>query len=162
LLFIFCKVENIRMNKKIKVTSAAAAALASLVLVNANVNNEVKADTKPVNATKTTQKAQTPEEAAQANVDSAKKNVEAEQGNVDKAKGDLDQAKKDAEKPDADYKAQSDKVDGLKKTADQKNNALTDAQNKEKDAQALANEANSHKRKSKIKIATWFKMLAML
>ncbi|MFM9598007.1 hypothetical protein ACKI1O_53055, partial [Streptomyces scabiei] len=51
-------------------------------------------------------------------------------------------AKKDAEKPDADYKAQSDKVDGLKKTADQKNNALTDAQNKEKDAQALANEAN--------------------
>lgn len=48
------------MNKKIKVTSAAAAALASLVLVNANVNNEVKADTKPVNATKTTQKAQTP------------------------------------------------------------------------------------------------------
>lgn len=130
------------MNKKIKVTSAAAAALASLVLVNANVNNEVKADTKPVNATKTTQKAQTPEEAAQANVDSAKKNVEAEQGNVDKAKGDLDQAKKDAEKPDADYKAQSDKVDGLKKTADQKNNALTDAQNKEKDAQALANEAN--------------------
>lgn len=142
MLFIFCKVENIRMNKKIKVTSAAAAALASLVLVNANVNNEVKADTKPVNATKTTQKAQTPEEAAQANVDSAKKNVEAEQGNVDKAKGDLDQAKKDAEKPDADYKAQSDKVDGLKKTADQKNNALTDAQNKEKDAQALANEAN--------------------
>ncbi|MCO0808243.1 SLAP domain-containing protein, partial [Lactobacillus helveticus] len=130
------------MNKKIKVTSAAAAALASLVLVNANVNNEVKADTKPVNATKTTQKAQTPEEAAQANVDSAKKNVEAEQGNVDKAKGDLDQAKKDAEKPDADYKAQSDKVDGLKKTADQKNNALTDAQNKEKDAQALADEAN--------------------
>lgn len=142
MLFIFCKVENIRMNKKIKVTSAAAAALASLVLVNANVNNEVKADTKPVNATKTTQKAQTPEEAAQANVDSAKKNVEAEQGNVDKAKGDLDQAKKDAEKLDADYKAQSDKVDGLKKTADQKNNALTDAQNKEKDAQALANEAN--------------------
>ena len=130
------------MNKKIKVTSAAAAALASLVLVNANVNNEVKADTKPVNATKTTQKAQTPEEAAQANVDSAKKNVEAEQGNVDKAKGDLDQAKKDAEKPDADYKAQSEKVDGLKKTADQKNNALTDAQNKEKDAQALADEAN--------------------
>ncbi|MPW13591.1 SLAP domain-containing protein [Lactobacillus helveticus] len=131
------------MNKKIKVTSAAAAALASLVLVNANVNNEVKADTKPVNATKTTQKAQTPEEAAQANVDSAKKNVEAEQGNVDKAKGDLDQAKKDAEKPDADYKAQSDKVDELKKTDDQKNNALTDAQNKEKDAQALADEANN-------------------
>ena len=30
------------MNKKIKVTSAAAAALASLVLVNANVNNEVR------------------------------------------------------------------------------------------------------------------------
>ena len=56
------------MNKKIKVTSAAVAALASLVLVNANVNNEVKADTKPVNATKTTQKAQTPEEAARANV----------------------------------------------------------------------------------------------
>lgn len=51
------------MNKKIKVTSAAAAALASLVLINANVNNEVKADTKSVNATKTTQKAQTPEEA---------------------------------------------------------------------------------------------------
>ncbi|OUQ48776.1 SEC10/PgrA surface exclusion domain-containing protein [Lactobacillus gallinarum] len=130
------------MNKKIKVTSAAAAALASLVLVNANVNNEVKADTKAVNDTKTTQKAQTPEEAARANVASAKKKVETEQGNVDKAQGDLDQAKKDAEKPDADYKAQSDKVDGLKKTVDQKNEALTDAKNKEKDAQALADEAN--------------------
>ena len=130
------------MNKKIKVTSVAAAALASLVLVNANVNNEVKADTKPVNATKTTQKAQTPEEAARANVASAQKNVEIEQSNVDKAQGDLTQAKKDAEKPDADYKAQSDKVDGLKKTADQKNDALTDAQDKEKAAQALADEAN--------------------
>ena len=131
------------MNKKIKVTSAAAAALASLVLVNANVNNEVKADTKAVNDTKTTQKAQTPEEAARANVASAKKKVETEQGNVDKAQGNLDQAKKDAEKPDADYKAQSDKVDGLKKTVDQKNEALTDAKNKEKDAQALADEANN-------------------
>ena len=130
------------MNKKIKVTSAAAAALASLVLVNANVNNEVKADTKAVNDTKTTQKAQTPEEAARANVASAKKKVETEQGNVDKAQGNLDQAKKDAEKPDADYKAQSDKVDGLKKTVDQKNEALTDAKSKEKDAQALADEAN--------------------
>ena len=127
------------MDKKIKITSVAAAALASLVLANANLNNEVKADTKPVNATT---KAQTPEEAAQANIDSAKKNVETEQGNVDKAKGDLTQAKKDAEKTDADYKAQSDKVNGLKKTADQKNNALTNAQDKEKAAQALADEAN--------------------
>ena len=141
MLFIFLISGDIRMNKKIKVTSAAAAALASLVLVNANVNNEVKADTKAVNDTKTTQKAQTPEEAARANVASAKKKVETEQGNVDKAQGDLDQAKKDAEKPDADYKAQSDKVDGLKKTVDQKNEALTDAKNKEKDAQALADEA---------------------
>ncbi|MBI1721113.1 SLAP domain-containing protein [Lactobacillus crispatus] len=131
------------MNKKVKVTSAAAAVLASLVLANANVNNEVKADTKPVNPTaKTTEKAQTPEEAARANVASAQKNVETEQGNVDKAKDDLDQAKKDAEKPDADYKTQSNKVDGLKKTVDQKNDALTDAKNKEKDAQALADEAN--------------------
>lgn len=131
------------MNKKVKATSAAAAVLASLVLANANVNNEVKADTKPVNPTaKTTEKAQTPEEAARANVASAQKNVETEQGNVDKAKDDLDQAKKDAEKPDADYKTQSNKVDGLKKTVDQKNDALTDAKNKEKDAQALAYEAN--------------------
>lgn len=59
------------MNKKIKVTSVAAA-LASLVLANANLNNEITADTKPVN---TAVKAQTPEEAAQANIDSAKKNV---------------------------------------------------------------------------------------
>ncbi|OUQ00559.1 SEC10/PgrA surface exclusion domain-containing protein [Lactobacillus gallinarum] len=132
------------MNKKIKVTSAAAAVLASLVLANANVNNEVKADTKPVNPTaKTTEKAQTPEEAARANVASAQKNVETEQGNVDKAKDDLDQAKKDAEKPDADYKTQSNKVDGLKKTVDQKNDALTDAKNKEKDAKALVDEANN-------------------
>ena len=94
MLFIFLISGDIRMNKKIKVTSAAAAALASLVLVNANVNNEVKADTKAVNDTKTTQKAQTPEEAARANVASAKKKVETEQGNVDKAQGDLDQAKK--------------------------------------------------------------------
>ena len=132
------------MNKKIKVTSAAAAVLASLVLANANVNNEVKADTKPVNPTaKTTEKAQTPEEAARANVASAQKNVETEQGNVDKAKSDLDQAKKDAEKPDADYKMQSDKVAGLKKIADQKNEALTDAKDKEKDAKALVDEANN-------------------
>ena len=132
------------MNKKVKATSAAAAVLASLVLANANVNNEVKADTKPVNPTaKTTEKAQTPEEAARANVASAQKNVETEQGNVDKAKDDLDQAKKDAEKPDADYKTQSNKVDGLKKTVDQKNDALTDAKNKEKDTQALADEANN-------------------
>ncbi|MBA2916292.1 hypothetical protein HCN73_08140 [Lactobacillus crispatus] len=130
------------MNKKVKVTSAAAAVLASLVLANANVNNEVKADTKPVNPTaKTTEKAQTPEEAARANVASAQKNVETEQGNVDKAKDDLDQAKKDAEKPDADYKTQSNKVAGLKETADQKNKALTEAQDKEKDAHALADEA---------------------
>ena len=62
------------MNKKVKVTSAAAAVLASLLLANANVNNEVKADTKPVNPTaRTTEKAQTPEEAAKANVASAKK-----------------------------------------------------------------------------------------
>ena len=143
MLFIFLISGDIRMNKKIKVTSAAAAALASLVLVNANVNNEVKADTKPVNATKTTQKAQTPEEAARANVASAQKNVETEQGNVDKAKSDLNQAKKDAEKPDADYKTQSDKVAGLKKIADQKNEALTDAKDKEKDAKALVDEANN-------------------
>lgn len=132
------------MNKKVKVTSAAAAVLASLVLANANVNNEVKADTKPVNPTaKTTEKAQTPEEAARANVASAQKNVETEQGNVDKAKSDLNQAKKDAEKPDADYKTQSDKVAGLKKIADQKNEALTDAKDKEKDAKALVDEANN-------------------
>ena len=143
MLFIFLISGDIKMNKKIKVTSAAAAALASLVLVNANVNNEVKADTKPVNATKTTQKAQTPEEAARANVASAQKNVETEQGNVDKAKSDLNQAKKDAEKPDADYKTQSDKVAGLKKIADQKNEALTDAKDKEKDAKALVDEANN-------------------
>lgn len=132
------------MNKKVKATSAAAAVLASLVLANANVNNEVKADTKPVNPTaKTTEKAQTPEEAARANVASAQKNVETEQGNVDKAKSDLNQAKKDAEKPDADYKTQSDKVAGLKKIADQKNEALTDAKDKEKDAKALVDEANN-------------------
>ena len=143
MLFIFLISGDIRMNKKIKVTSVAAAALASLVLVNANVNNEVKADTKSVNATKTTQKAQTPEEAARANVASAQKNVEIEQSNVDKAQGDLTQAKKDAEKPDADYKTQSDKVAGLKKIADQKNEALTDAKDKEKDAKALVDEANN-------------------
>ena len=34
---------------KIKVTCAAAAVLTSLVLANVNLNNEVKADTKPVN-----------------------------------------------------------------------------------------------------------------
>ena len=130
------------MNKKIKVTSVAAAALASLVLSNVNLSNEVKADTKPVDATaKTTEKAQTPEEAARANVANAQKNVEIEQGNVDKTKGALDQAKKDAEKPDADYKAQSDKVASLKKIADQKNDALTDAKNKADAAQDLANEA---------------------
>ena len=130
------------MNKKIKVTSVAAAALASLVLSNVNLSNEVKADTKPVDATaKTTEKAQTPEEAARANVANAQKNVEIEQGNVDKAKANLDQTKKDAEKPDADYKAQSDKVASLKKIAGQKNDALTDAKNKADAAQDLANEA---------------------
>ena len=128
------------MNKKIKVTSVAAAALASLVIANANVNNEVKADTtKP--ATDTTAKAQTPEEAAKANVASAQKKVDEETSNFDKAKGDLDQAKHDAVKSDTDYKTQSDKVDELKKTTDQKNADLTDAKSKVKDAQDLANEA---------------------
>lgn len=128
------------MNKKIKVTSLTAVALASLTLANANVNHEVKADVKPDNATA---KAQTPEEAAKANVASAQKKVDVETSNVNKAKGDLDQAKKDAVKPDADYQAQSDKVDGLKKTADQKKSALDDAKSKVKNAQDLANEAKN-------------------
>src|SRR5699024_12419358 len=95
---------------KIKVASASAAVLASLILVNANLTNEVKADTKPAN---TSSKAQTPEEAAKANIASVQKEVDSEQANTDKAKAALDQAKKDAEKPDADYKAQNDKVDSL-------------------------------------------------
>lgn len=127
------------MNKKVRLTSLTAAALASVVLAGANVNsNVVKAETKPENASA---KAQTPEDAAKANVASAQKNVDTEQGNVNKAQGELDQAKKDAEKPDADYKAQSSKVDGLKKTADQKNSELTTAKDKTKNAKALAEEA---------------------
>ena len=128
------------MSNKIKVASASAAVLASLILVNANLTNEVKADTKPAN---TSSKAQTPEEAAKANIASAQKEVDSEQANTDKAKAALDQAKKDAEKPDADYKAQNDKVDSVAKTAEQKSNALTAAQEQVKKAQDLANDADN-------------------
>ena len=65
-----------------------------------------------------------------ANVASAQKKVDEETSNFDKAKGDLDQAKHDAVKSDTDYKTQSDKVDELKKTTDQKNADLTDAKSK--------------------------------
>ena len=68
--------------ERVKVTSLAAAALASISLVSANLNHEVKADVKP--------------EAARANIASAKKDVETETGNVKKAKGDLDKAQGDA------------------------------------------------------------------
>ena len=128
------------MSNKIKVASASAAVLASLILVNANLTNEVKADTKPAN---TSSKAQTPEEAAKANIASVQKEVDSEQANTDKAKAALDQAKKDAEKPDADYKAQNDKVDSLAKTAEQKSNSLTAAQEQVKKAQDLANDADN-------------------
>ena len=42
-----------------------------------------------------------------------------------------------AVKSDTDYKTQSDKVDELKKTTDQKNADLTDAKSKVKDAPGL-------------------------
>lgn len=82
---------ELKMSNKIKVASASAAVLASLILVNANLTNEVKADTKPAN---TSSKAQTPEEAAKANIASVQKEVDSEQANTDKAKAALDQAKK--------------------------------------------------------------------
>ena len=81
---------------RVKVTSLAAAALASISLVSANLNHEVKADVKPE---ADSAKAQSPEEAARANIASAKKDVETETGNVKKAKGDLDKAQGDAKAP---------------------------------------------------------------
>lgn len=123
-----------------RVTSLAAAALASAILAGANVNsNVVKADVAPEG---TTAKAQSAIDNAKANVESAQRDVDQAQQDVDTAKSNLDKAQDDAKAPDAAYDAQKSKTDAAEKNAADKKTAW-DAAKKAKDAaQALVDEAN--------------------
>lgn len=127
------------MNKKVKVTSLAAAALTSMVLANANLNHEVKADVVPEG---TSTKAPSAQDNAQANVDSAQKEVDNAQADVNKAKSNLDSAQDGAQKADSAYDAQNAKTQAAQKTESDKKTALDDAQAAKKQAEQLAADAN--------------------
>ncbi|RVU70077.1 MULTISPECIES: hypothetical protein [Lactobacillus] len=105
-------------NKKFKVTSLTAAALASVLLAGAGFNGEVKA----ANVDSGTEsKAKTPVENAQDNVASTKKDVSDKQAALDKAKG----AAKD---PDEDYSKQEAAVKKAEGDAKDKAEAYKKAQ----------------------------------
>lgn len=127
------------MNKKVKVTSLAAAALTSMVLANANVNHEVKAD---VVSEGTSTKAPSAQDNAQANVESAQKEVDNAQADVNAAKSKLDSARTDAENTNAVYNAQNTKTQAAQKEKSDKQLALDNAQAAKKQAEQLAADAN--------------------
>ncbi|AEG39862.1 hypothetical protein [Lactobacillus kefiranofaciens] len=72
------------MNKKVKVTSLATAALASMFLAGANLSNNVKADVVPAG---TNAKAKSATDNAKDNVTSAQTEVDAAQSDVESAEG---------------------------------------------------------------------------
>lgn len=126
------------MNRKFRVTSLTAAALASLFLAGANLSNEVKAD---VNPESTKAQAHSAVDNAKANVDSAQKEVDNAQADVDAAEGALGQAQSNAQGPDAAYAEQSGKTNAAKKDAADKANKLADAKKNEQAAEDLVKEA---------------------
>lgn len=128
------------MKSNLKITSLTVAALASVVLANANLNNNVKADNVTDKST-TSEKSQSPEDQAKANVVSAQKNVDTAQKDVDSSKADLDKAKSDAVGPNKAYDDQAAKTKEANENAANKKNALDDANEKQSDAQKLADEA---------------------
>lgn len=100
------------MKKNIKVTSLAAAALASAVLFSVNLGNKAKAatdDASSNNQTKTTTVTKSP-------VEQAKDRVDAAQKDVDSAQKNLDSAKSSADKINAQYSSQKQTVDKLTKS----------------------------------------------
>lgn len=125
------------MNRKFRVTSLTAAALASLFLAGANLSNEVKAD---VNPESTKAQAHSAVDNAKANVDSAQKEVDNAQADVDAAEGALGQAQSNAQGPDAAYAEQSGKTNAAKKDAADKANKLADAKKNEQAAEDLVKE----------------------
>lgn len=126
------------MNRKFRVTSLTAAALASLFLAGANLSNEVKAD---VNPESTKAQAHSAVDNAKANVDSAQKEVDNAQADVDAAEGALGQAQSNAQGPNAAYAEQSGKTNAAKKDAADKANKLADAKKNEQAAEDLVKEA---------------------
>lgn len=126
------------MNRKFRVTSLTAAALASLFLAGANLSNEVKAD---VNPEGTKAQAHSAVDNAKANVDSAQKEVDNAQADVDAAEGALGQAQSNAQGPNAAYAEQSGKTNAAKKDAADKANKLADAKKNEQAAEDLVKEA---------------------
>lgn len=128
------------MNRKFRVTSLTAAALASLFLAGANLSNEVKADVNPAG---TRAQAHSAVDNAKENVDSAQRDINNAQADVDSAKGALDQAQSNAQGPDSAYSEQSKKTDVAKKNAADKADKLADAKKNEQAAENLAKEATS-------------------
>lgn len=126
------------MNKKVKVTSLAAAALTSVVLAGANLNHEVKADTVPEG---TSAKAQSAQDNAQANVESAQKEVDSAQSDVNTAKSNLDSAQGSAQTADSAYNDQNSKAQAAQKNENDKKTALDKAQDAQKKAQQLVNDS---------------------
>ena len=130
------------MKKNFKITSLTAAALASVVLANANFNNNVKAaDAAQSEKTAAAKKEQSPEEQAKTNLDNAQKEVNDTQKSVDSSKADLEKAKAEAVKPDQAYQDQKIKTDKANDDAKNKKNVWDDAAKKQADAQKLADEA---------------------
>ncbi|WP_242367576.1 SEC10/PgrA surface exclusion domain-containing protein [Lactobacillus intestinalis] len=122
------------MNKKVKVTSLAAAALTSVVLAGANLNHEVKAATVPEG---TSAKAQSAQDNAQANVESAQKEVDSAQADVNTAKSNLDSAQGSAQTADSAYNDQNNKAQAAQKNENEKKATLDKAQDAKKTAQQL-------------------------
>lgn len=130
------------MKKNFKITSLTAAALASVVLANANFNNNVKAaDAAQSEKTAAAKKEQSPEEQAKSNIDNAQKEVNDTQKSVDSSKADLEKAKAEAVKPDQAYQDQKTKTDKANDDAKNKKNVWDDAAKKQADAQKLDDEA---------------------
>lgn len=126
------------MNRKFRVTSLTAAALASLFLAGANLSNEVKAD---VNPESTKAQAHSAVDNAKTSVDSAQKEVDNAQADVDAAEGALGQAQSNAQGPNAAYAEQSGKTNAAKKDAADKANKLADAKKNKQVAEDLVKEA---------------------
>lgn len=126
------------MNKKVKVTSLAAAALTSVVLAGANLNHEVKAATVPEG---TSAKAQSAQDNAQANVESAQKEVDSAQSDVNTAKSNLDSAQGSAQTADSAYNDQNNKAQTAQKNENDKKTALDKTQDAQKKAQQLVNDS---------------------
>ncbi|TSO26136.1 SEC10/PgrA surface exclusion domain-containing protein [Lactobacillus sp. LL6] len=126
------------MNKKVKITSLATAALATVVLASANLNDEVKADSQ---VSGTTAKANSAVDNAKANVDSAQKAVNDAQVKVNDAKSSLDSANSNASAPDNAYSTQADVVAKDRVDVKTKSDAVDNATKEQEKRQDLVNEA---------------------